>query len=181
MTLHTAKGLEFPVVFIVGLEEGLFPHSRSFEDPAQMEEERRLCYVGITRAKERLYLVNAFRRAYYGNSEPGEPSRFLADIPRELVAGSNKPATASSRHRSARSDDDEETRNYAARLKETHRPTRADSALEFKAGDRVRHSSFGEGVVVLSKVSGADEEVEVAFVGKGVKRLIARYADLKKK
>jgi len=181
MTLHTAKGLEFPVVFIVGLEEGLFPHSRSFEDPAQMEEERRLCYVGITRAKERLYLVNAFRRAYYGSSEPGEPSRFLADIPRELVAGSGKPAAESSHYRAARSDDDEDTRGYAARLKETHRRARVDSALEFKAGDRVRHSSFGDGVVVSSKLSGADEEVEVAFVGKGVKRLIARYAGLKKK
>ena len=86
MTLHTAKGLEFEVVFIVGLEEGLFPHSRSFEDPAQMEEERRLCYVGITRAREKLYLVRAFRRAFYGSSEPGEPSRYLADIPRELIA-----------------------------------------------------------------------------------------------
>ena len=88
MTMHTAKGLEFRVVFIVGLEEGLFPHSRSFDEPAQMEEERRLCYVGITRAKERLYLLRTFRRAFYGNSEPSEPSRYLKDIPRHLMTNS---------------------------------------------------------------------------------------------
>ena len=181
MTLHTAKGLEFRVVFIVGLEEGLFPHSRSFDDPAQMEEERRLCYVGITRAKERLYLVNAFRRAYYGNSEPGTPSRFLADIPRELIAGSGKPAA----HRSARAesrerftDDDVAPRASAQTMR---RAAPREANLEFKAGDRVCHASFGDGVVVSSKRSSADEEVEVAFVGKGVKRLIARYAGLQKK
>ncbi|MBC8249355.1 MAG: UvrD-helicase domain-containing protein, partial [Anaerolineales bacterium] len=87
LTLHMAKGLEFPVVFIVGLEDGLFPHSRSFDDPEAMEEERRLCYVGITRAKERVYLVHAFRRTMYGESQVGEPSRFIADIPDQLIAG----------------------------------------------------------------------------------------------
>ncbi len=94
MTLHTAKGLEFRAVFIAGLEEGLFPHSRSFDDPAQMEEERRLCYVGITRAKERLYLLHTFRRAFYGNSEASEPSRYLADIPRQLIAGNARTSRA---------------------------------------------------------------------------------------
>ena len=185
MTLHTAKGLEFRVVFIVGLEDGLFPHSRSFEDPAQMEEERRLFYVGITRAKERLYLVNAFRRAYYGNSEPGEPSRFLADIPRDLIAGNGisnprvKSMHASSRYR----DEDDEEEDAPAFRKPSNKRRRAstDTKLEFRAGDRVQHPGFGEGVVVSSKLSGADEQVEVAFVGKGVKRLIARYAGLKKK
>jgi DNA helicase-2/ATP-dependent DNA helicase PcrA len=165
MTLHTAKGLEFPVVFIVGLEEGLFPHSRSFEDPAQMEEERRLCYVGVTRAKERLYLLYAFRRAFYGNSELGEPSRFLVDIPRGLVAGKNSQPQAG-RHK---------------RLADSRRQTTAIRDSQFKAGDKVQHPSFGSGVVVSSKITGADEEVEVAFVGKGVKRLLVRYAGLKKK
>jgi len=190
MTLHTAKGLEFPVVFIVGLEEGLFPHSRSLEDPAQMEEERRLCYVGITRAKERLYLVNAFRRTHYGSSEPGEPSRFLADIPRELIAGSGAraadaaPARTESRHRYAQhniDDGEDHKRSYRDHLAETRGRKHVDATLTFKAGDRVHHATFGDGVVVSSKSSGADEEVEVAFVGKGVKRLIARYAGLKKK
>lgn len=185
MTLHTAKGLEYPVVFIVGLEEGLFPHSRSFEDPAQMEEERRLCYVGITRAKERLYLVNAFRRAHYGSSEPGEPSRFLADIPRELIAGagqSKSPAARTPSRGQAADDADDEDQHPRPRVEATpRRRAKTETNLEFKAGDRVQHASFGEGVVVSSKVSGADEEVEVAFVGKGVKRLIARYAGLKKR
>ena len=185
MTLHTAKGLEFRVVFIVGLEEGLLPHSRSFEDPAQMEEERRLCYVGITRAKERLYLVNAFRRARYGNSEPGEPSRFLADIPRELIAGNEKSAARSpstrAGSRSREGGFDRGERPSGLSHPGTRRRARADAALEFKAGDRVQHPGFGDGVVVSSKRSGADEEVEVAFVNKGVKRLIARYAGLKRR
>lgn len=184
MTLHTAKGLEFPVVFIVGLEEGLFPHSRSFEDPAQMEEERRLCYVGITRAKERLYLINAFRRAFYGNSEAGTPSRFLADIPRELIAGSGGPASRSQPARTPardRSDDEDMRRSHPVPAPVARRRAQIEQNLEFKAGDRVQHSIFGAGVVVSSKSSGTDEEVEVAFVGKGVKRLIARYAGLAKK
>ncbi len=187
MTLHTAKGLEFPVVFIVGLEEGLFPHSRSFEDPAQMEEERRLCYVGITRAKERLYLINAFRRAFYGSSEAGTPSRFLADIPRELIAGSSgrasrkEPVRTPARDRDTEDDDKDTRRNFRAPPPATRRRAQTQVDLEFKAGDRVQHTLFGSGVVVSSKQSGTDEEVEVAFVGKGVKRLIARYAGLQKK
>src|SRR5437588_5351605 len=84
MTLHAAKGLEFRVVFIIGMEENLFPHARSLEDPQQMEEERRLCYVGITRAKEHLYLVHAARRTFYGNTMVNPPSRFLTDIPERL-------------------------------------------------------------------------------------------------
>ena len=91
ITLHQAKGLEFPVVFMVGMEEGLLPHSRSVDDPTQLEEERRLCYVGVTRARERLYLLRAFRRGFRGGSEPGAPSRFLLDIPQELLAAPAQP------------------------------------------------------------------------------------------
>ena len=91
ITLHQAKGLEFPVVFMVGMEEGLLPHSRSVDDPTQLEEERRLCYVGVTRAKERLYLLRAFRRGFRGGSESGVPSRFLLDIPQELQAAPSQP------------------------------------------------------------------------------------------
>ena len=102
ITLHQAKGLEFPVVFMVGMEEGLLPHSRSVDDPTQLEEERRLCYVGITRAKERLYLLRAFRRGFRGGSEPGTPSRFLLDIPQELLTAPAQPKRPStSRQRSA--------------------------------------------------------------------------------
>ena len=107
ITLHQAKGLEFPVVFMVGMEEGLLPHSRSVDDPTQLEEERRLCYVGVTRAKERLYLLRAFRRGFRGGSEPGTPSRFLLDIPQELLtapAQPKRPSTGSQRSAVRRGD-----------------------------------------------------------------------------
>ena len=90
ITLHQAKGLEFPVVFIVGLEEGLLPHSRSIDDPDQMEEERRLFYVGMTRAKDRLYLTRAFRRGFWGNTSAPRPSRFLGDVPQRLMTSLNQ-------------------------------------------------------------------------------------------
>lgn len=166
MTLHMAKGLEFPVVFIVGMEEELFPHARAMEDEAQMEEERRLCYVGITRARERLYLVHAFRRSRFGGgSVPSEPSRFLADIPRELVQGTarDKPEIAARR---------------TFEWKET--PPPLPKAGHFKAGDRVRHRSFGDGIVISSQVRGDDEQVQVAFAGKGVKSLLNSMARLEK-
>ena len=87
ITLHQSKGLEFPVVFMVGMEEGLLPHSRSMDTPEEIEEERRLCYVGVTRAQKRLYLLRAFRRGFWGGSGPSDPSRFLEDIPRDLIEG----------------------------------------------------------------------------------------------
>ncbi|MBI5303196.1 MAG: UvrD-helicase domain-containing protein [Chloroflexi bacterium] len=188
MTLHSAKGLEFPVVFMVGLEEGLFPHSRSFDDPAQMEEERRLCYVGITRAKDKLYLVNAFRRTTYGTSEASEPSRFLKDIPRELLASDGRRQIADHRPTTTREryvrDDDFEIDDDTPRRATRHASPavrHASPVTRLRAGDRVHHATFGEGVVVTSKALGDDEEVEVAFVGKGVKRLLASLAGLKKK
>lgn len=193
MTLHTAKGLEYRVVFIVGLEEGLFPHSRSFDDAAQMEEERRLCYVGITRAKERVYLLYAFRRTTYGNSEVNEPSRYLQDIPRNLIAGSNSKEqvneSGSDRRsiqtgaqwgggvRESRSQDAVRNARAAIRGAASSAP-----ATKFKAGDKVTHPMFGTGIVVSSHAAGEDDEqVEVAFEGKGVKRLLASIAGLKKK
>jgi DNA helicase-2/ATP-dependent DNA helicase PcrA len=167
LTLHMAKGLEFPVVFIVGLEDGLFPHSRSFDDPDAMEEERRLCYVGITRAKEQLYLVHAFRRTMYGESEVSVPSRFIADIPDHLIAGRGEAALH------------EEKRRYRWQVQW---PTARELAVtgQFETGDRVRHPLFGEGIVIESKVTGADEEVTVAFEEKGIKRLLASFAKLEK-
>jgi len=194
MTLHTAKGLEFRVVFIVGLEEGLFPHARSLQDPAQMEEERRLCYVGITRAKERLYLLRTFRRAFYGNAEPSEPSRFLADIPRQLIA-SSQPSPVNSRQSPSYSHERRSVKSHLARLDDyagedddttttphvsRHTP-HSPRATQFRAGDKVQHPTFGDGVVIASKIVGADEEVQVAFAGIGVKRVIARYAGLRQR
>ena len=137
ITLHQAKGLEFPVVFMVGMEEGLLPHSRSVDDPTQLEEERRLCYVGVTRAKERLYLLRAFRRGFRGGSEPGTPSRFLLDIPQELLtapAQPKRPSTGSQRSAVRRGDSRADTLptpdTPAQRSRRTH-PVR--NAFSFKA------------------------------------------------
>jgi DNA helicase-2/ATP-dependent DNA helicase PcrA len=170
ITLHTAKGLEFPVVFIVGMEEGVLPHRRSFDEPNQMEEERRLAYVGITRAKERLYLVRAFRRHLMGSSMHNPPSRFLKDLPGALVKG----------RRSARDEAAALSREPSlARLR--HQQPAVPTEAVFSAGDRVRHERFGEGVVVSCIVTPSDQEVTVAFKeGAGVKKLLLSYAPLEK-
>jgi DNA helicase-2/ATP-dependent DNA helicase PcrA len=184
LTLHAAKGLEFPVVFIVGLEEGLFPHTRSMDDPEQMEEERRLCYVGVTRAKERIYLLRTFRRTLYGETDIREPSRFLHDIPEALVQGGE------TQQRSRQSTLDLSPGRFLGRRSLSpsahHReapisPHSAEpGALRFQTGDRVRHDAFGEGVVIESKEAGGDEQVTVAFAGVGLKRLMAGLAPMEK-
>jgi len=175
LTLHSAKGLEFPMVFIVGLEEGILPHSRAFDDPEEMEEERRLCYVGITRAKERLCLVHAFRRTLYGQSEMNVPSRFLRDIPSHLVAGRDGFETRQgklgmvagfARRRGA----------AIASGSPAHRATET----EFRAGDKVRHPAFGQGTVIETHLRSGDEEVTVAFAGRGIKKLVTSLAQLEK-
>jgi DNA helicase-2/ATP-dependent DNA helicase PcrA len=213
LTLHTAKGLEFPVVFIVGLEENIFPHSRSMEDPDQMEEERRLMYVGVTRAKDRLYLVHAFRRMLYGRGQVNEPSRFLLDVRSARgPAAERGPGTGDSswsqpmraggapsprrtageaggEGRRGRRDDDERAqgssgiRGWApgayARGRESSRSD-DERATQFKPGDRVDHGLFGQGIVLKSELTAGDEEVTVAFAGKGTKTLLASYAKLRK-
>ena len=164
LTLHSAKGLEFPVVFITGLEEGMLPHIRSFDDPEQMAEERRLMYVGLTRAKDRLYLTYAFMRTRYGDSEPSVPSRFLDDIPPQLVGGSwRKRQEAGGRRQEAEGRRQEEVRNS-----------------QFRVGQRVRHATFGEGLVMESRIDGGDEIVTVLFEEVGLKRLMASLAHLER-
>ena len=173
ITLHQAKGLEFPVVFIVGLEEGLLPHSRSMEDEAQLEEERRLCYVGITRAQQRLYLLRAFRRGFMGGSGPTYASRFLREVPSKLVVPANPDAN----------------RGQGAPAKQPFwdswgpsSPAQpAPSRPTLEVGDLVRHSTFGEGVVLECVASRDDHEVTVQFSdGVGVKRLLLSFAHLEK-
>ncbi len=168
ITLHQAKGLEFPVVFIVGMEEGLLPHFRSFDDPAQMEEERRLCYVGVTRAKKKVYLVHAFRRNLMGRSLVSQPSRFLSDIPREQIASSG----------SWQGEDSQVTPSIYSWNK-TPTPPVHQAIPELEAGDHVRHAQFGEGVVVSSQPVKDDSEVVVAFNG-AVKKLLLSFARLEK-
>ena len=169
ITLHQAKGLEFGVVFIVGMEEGILPHIRSFDDAGQMEEERRLCYVGITRAKKRVYLIHAFRRNLMGGSTVNKPSRFLGDIPPHLITRGGLWAGADGGVRAVESTWE---RPSAA-------PAVSVSLLELKAGDRVRHAQFGEGVVVSVKPSRDDVEIVVAFNG-AVKKLSLNFAKLEK-
>lgn len=170
ITLHQAKGLEFPVVFIVGMEEGILPHVRSFDDPGQMAEERRLCYVGVTRAKKRIYLVRAFRRSLMGSSEVKPPSRFLLDIPSHLVSGSGLWQGEEKRVVNAVS-----AWNKAPEAPEVKLPI-----AELRAGDHVRHASFGEGVVVSCQPAKDDAEVVVVFDGVGIKKLLLSYAKLEK-
>ena len=167
ITLHQAKGLEFPVVFIVGMEDGILPHFRSFDDPEQMEEERRLCYVGVTRAKQRVYLVRAFRRSLMGRSGATDPSRFLSDIPQHLITGGGMWQG-------------KESLAATAIYSWTKASTSSVPVSELKAGDHIRHAQFGDGVVVSCQPVKDDAEVVVAFRGMGVKKLLLSFAQLEK-
>jgi len=233
ITLHAAKGLEFPVVFIVGMEEGLMPHRRALEDERELEEERRLAYVGMTRAKDRLYLLHAHHRSTYGVGAQAEASRFLAELPQDLLSAARSSAPFG-RGASRGTDDDGGWlpigyRSPSGRVREPLRPIslpdlqtprplgrQLDAARErvaaaryeggapvdlgsgtfsapgagdalgegedpaWHAGDRVKHRRFGDGIVVSSRIVKGDEEVTVAFVGEGVKRLVAAYAGLER-
>lgn len=190
MTLHSAKGLEFPVVFLVGLEEGIFPHNRALTDEVQMEEERRLCYVGMTRARRRLYLTNASTRSLWGQTQWYAPSRFLQEVPDELLhlRNSQRPAWAARYAPSTErrwSADDEATpaigssgwgRSVEAKeLQRRAAPAQWDApavaAPTFKAGDPCWHAKFGEGVVREAR----GETVTVHFPGVGQKTLLSSY------
>ncbi len=182
ITLHQAKGLEFPVVFIVGMEEGLLPHSRSLDDEDQLEEERRLCYVGMTRAEKRLYLTRAFRRSIFGATRPGEASRFLRDIPVELISSGNnqsnggmdKPGEGSRTKRPSWND-------WQAPTPVINRAQGATAKPNLQVGDSVRHNAFGEGVVTGLEITASDTEVTIEFTGGvGQKRLLLSFAPLEK-
>jgi DNA helicase-2/ATP-dependent DNA helicase PcrA len=163
MTLHSAKGLEFPIVFLVGLEDGLFPTQRSVEDPSRLEEERRLAYVGITRARERLVLCYAESRRQYGSETLSRPSRFLDELPAHLMT-EVRPRAKISRP------------VYTPRAARGHADL--DDSPAIKLGQHVRHASFGEGVVVSAEGSGAHTRIQVNFADAGPKWLVAAYANL---
>jgi DNA helicase-2/ATP-dependent DNA helicase PcrA len=170
VTLHQAKGLEFPIVFIIGVEDGILPHFKSLDEPGQLEEERRLCYVGITRAKQRVYLVYAFRRNLMGSSMVSKPSRFLKDIPSHLIAPNY------------RWQGEESQVMPAVYSWDRAKPVPRSDIAEFKAGDHVRHAQFGDGVVVSCQPVKDDKEVVVAFGrGVGVKKLLLSFAGLEKR
>lgn len=164
MTMHTAKGLEFPVVFIVGMEEGIFPHSRSLLNESELEEERRLCYVALTRAKEKIHLVCARERNLYGNTSYNPPSRFIGEIPPQLW---------------------EEYQSNHDFFRTTRAPapplfTRQGGLIQFNVGDKVEHRKWGQGVVVSVKGEGEEAEIKVAFPNLGIKSLVAKYAPISK-
>jgi DNA helicase-2/ATP-dependent DNA helicase PcrA len=169
ITVHMVKGLEFAVVFMLGMEEGLFPHSRSLDEPSALEEERRLAYVGMTRAKDRLYLFHAFRRHLYGNATLNVPSRFLKDIPEELVEGSAGLSAGVSGD------------GAPARAVEATRPSAPVQLVQrYAPGDAIEHRAWGRGTVLKSTLTRTDEEVIVKFDRVGLKILAVSLAPIKK-
>ncbi len=171
LTLHSAKGLEYPIVFLTGLEEGLLPHSRSQDSPQQVAEERRLLYVGMTRAEKRLYLTYAFRRGWgrYGSSEPSAPSRFLKDLPDDVLSNPRRKQKKT------------EQRQWSMTWSPPAPSRTAPPApqLQYRQGQRVRHTHYGEGMVLESQMEGRSEMVTVLFTnGVGVKHLLAGMAPM---
>jgi DNA helicase-2/ATP-dependent DNA helicase PcrA len=157
MSLHSAKGLEFPLVFLTGMEEGLFPHQRSLDEPGRLEEERRLCYVGVTRARERLVLSLAEVRRLHGNEHYSSPSRFLDEIPAELI---------------------QEIRVKATTAPKPSTLMAADAPAGMRLGGRVRHAVFGDGIVLGLEGQGAHTRIQVNFERTGTKWLVLAYANL---
>ncbi len=163
MSLHSAKGLEFPIVFMCGLEDGLFPHTRSMDDIEGLEEERRLCYVGCTRAMKQLYITYAEQRRLHGTDSYAMASRFLKEIPEEFVeelrprVQVSRPVVSSARFRA---------------------PEAEPAAPGVKLGARVRHGKFGDGVILSVEGQGAHARVQVNFEGQGSKWLMLQYANL---
>ncbi|HSB64935.1 MAG TPA: UvrD-helicase domain-containing protein [Anaerolineales bacterium] len=174
LTLHAAKGLEYPVVFIAGLNEGTLPHSRSFDDLEAMQEERRLFYVGITRAKDRLYLVYAQNRSAFGYPDPVQPSRFLDDIPDELLEDTSLYRTLRS---SSLTSFDAKTIQWESKLSQKERAL----TPKFIPGSHVQHPVWGDGMVLSSRIQDDDEIVDIFFEDIGMKRVAASLANLKTK
>jgi DNA helicase-2/ATP-dependent DNA helicase PcrA len=195
MTLHSAKGLEFPVVFLIGMEEGVFPHSRSLMEEVEMEEERRLAYVGITRAEQTLFLTNAQMRTLYGRTSMNPPSRFIKEIPADLIEGVepaekkvNSPFGSTGKSfGSARSTSFGTPKTSfgtpAAARKPVMRPVAAAAGDEvgWKVGDKAQHGKWGIGTVVSVKGQGEGTELDIAFPSPvGIKRLLAKFAPINK-
>lgn len=176
MTLHSAKGLEFPVVFLIGLEEGVFPHSRSLMEEDEMEEERRLAYVGITRAEQELFITNAQMRTLFGRTSMNPESRFISEIPNELIENLNEQVKkASTSFNTARR---QEKRPPVSRPVVTPSTTGGDE-LPWAVGDKAEHKKWGIGTVVSVKGAGEGKELDIAFPSPvGIKRLLAKFAPI---
>ncbi|NLW46781.1 MAG: DNA helicase PcrA [Firmicutes bacterium] len=171
MTLHSAKGLEFPVVFLVGLEEGLFPHNRALMETKELEEERRLCYVGITRGQHRLYVTHANMRTIFGSRNISIPSRFLMEMPKETINILKGPAAPKSDRVT------EKSTTSVSRATGIQPKTDVDGEA-IHPGSKVRHPKWGIGTVISKEGAGTDAQLKVAFPGLGIKILILAYANL---
>ncbi|MGA8993396.1 MAG: 3'-5' exonuclease, partial [Nocardioidaceae bacterium] len=185
MTLHTAKGLEFPVVFLTGLEDGIFPHQRSLGDQPELEEERRLAYVGLTRARERLYVSRAVVRSAWGAPSHNPASRFLAELPVDLVDWRRTEADQTSWSRpvlpsSQRAGSVSRRFGAAAARADASARGQRRAVPTLVPGDRVLHDSFGMGAVVALDGSGDNAVASIDFGSQGVKRLLLRYAPVEK-
>ena len=188
MTLHSSKGLEFPIVFLAGMEEGIFPHARTLMNEEEVEEERRLCYVGITRAEKQLFLSNAKMRTIYGHTVSYPPSRFLQEVPRNLVTVFKRPALERRTINMVEAKPQKRSRdtNWFLGGQESFIPKQAMSTAgaaaggSFKAGDKVSHAKWGVGTVVSVTSSQDGQEVKIAFAGAGIRSLLTKYAVLKK-
>lgn len=199
MTLHSAKGLEYPIVFLIGLEDGVFPHMRSLGEPRELEEERRLAYVGITRARERLFMSHAWSRMLHGTTQYNPPSRFLDEVPEQLVqdaegsrarrrsgsfgsSGTRSGSSFSARDREDRRRQQRESMVDAAMSRSAGSTPSASGAhdLGLKIGDDVRHAKFGEGVIIDISGAGDKAEARVRFPGVGEKQLLLSWAPLEK-
>ena len=181
MTLHSAKGLEFPVVFLLGLEEGVFPHSRSLMDEEEMEEERRLAYVGITRAESELYLTNAQMRTLFGRTNMNPVSRFIAEIPEELLEDMKPKPKKSSLHSSKPIQSGGSRRTPSFGKVVTQPNATGGDEIGWQVGDKAAHKKWGTGTVVSVKGEGEGKELDIAFPSPtGIKRLLAKFAPIEK-
>ena len=170
MTLHTAKGLEFPTVFLTGMEEGIFPHTRTLGDRAEIEEERRLAYVGLTRARKRLYLSRSEYRSSWGAPTYNPPSRFLAEIPEKVISWNTSTSTYGSGKSASRS--------FGPPPRATGK--KVESTIVLEVGNRVSHDTFGLGKVIAVSGSGDRAEATIDFGSSGEKRLLLRYAPVER-
>jgi len=181
LTLHAAKGLEFPIVFIVGLDDGLLPHNRSLDDPEEMAEERRLFYVGLTRTRNRVFLVRAAQRSTFGSFQDSIPSRFLEDVPDELIEQNGTRRRGAGPRRNGASTWESRNLRQSAYAGAPQRVQPGSAPIlqpRYRAGMRVRHPSWGEGLVVDSRIQDDDETVDVFFESVGFKRVAASLANL---
>lgn len=199
MTMHSAKGLEFPIVFLAGMEEGLFPHARTLMNEAEIEEERRTCYVGITRAERKLYITNAQRRMIFGRGVSYEPSRFISEIPVQYLEEKEAKRSMSfsdgfkGHYGSYKSTNSNYStggifgktaplsiNDRAKAVKPAGNAVRPDLSVKWKVGDKAKHAKWGIGTIVSVKGSGEEVELKIAFPGEGIKALMQKYAPITK-